>query len=111
MQESPWKLYCGREAKLKPVFPSSLALVSPADGPLGDSALMHVPSPLFPLPPVLGGEGQREGAHAFPTSALTLTPDGSLLAAGNDEGVVTVWRVNSRAPAPTSTQPGSGHKF
>ena len=24
----PWKLFCGREAKLKPVFPSSLALVS-----------------------------------------------------------------------------------
>ena len=39
----PWKLYCGREAKLKPVFPSSLALVSPADSELVGVA-MHCPS-------------------------------------------------------------------
>jgi hypothetical protein len=39
----PWKLFCGREAKLKPVFPSSLALVSPADSELVGVA-MHCPS-------------------------------------------------------------------
>jgi hypothetical protein len=39
----PWKLYCGREAKLKPVFPSSLALVCPAETELVGVA-MHCPS-------------------------------------------------------------------
>jgi hypothetical protein len=39
----PWKLYCGREAKLKPVFPSSLARVCPADSELVGVA-MHCPS-------------------------------------------------------------------
>ena len=39
----PWRLYCGREAALKPVFPSCLALVLPAETELVGVA-MHCPS-------------------------------------------------------------------
>jgi hypothetical protein len=39
----PWQLYCGREAKLKPVFPSSLTLVCPAESELVGVA-MRCPS-------------------------------------------------------------------
>jgi hypothetical protein len=39
----PWRLYCGEEGVLKPVFPSSLALVLPADTELVGVA-MHCPS-------------------------------------------------------------------
>jgi hypothetical protein len=39
----PWQLYCGREAKLKPVFPSSLRLVCPAEAELVGVA-MRCPS-------------------------------------------------------------------
>jgi hypothetical protein len=28
----PWRLYCSRESRLRPVFPSSMSLVSPAEG-------------------------------------------------------------------------------
>jgi hypothetical protein len=39
----PWRLYCGVEGVLKPVFPSSLALVLPAESELVGVA-MHCPS-------------------------------------------------------------------
>jgi hypothetical protein len=39
----PWRLLCGREAALKPVFPSSLVLVLPAETELVGVA-MHCPS-------------------------------------------------------------------
>ena len=39
----PWQLLCGREAVLKPVFPSSLTLVCPAEGELVGVA-MRCPS-------------------------------------------------------------------
>jgi len=35
----------------------------------------------------------------FPTDTLALTPDGSLLAAGNDDGQATVWRILPADPA------------
>jgi hypothetical protein len=36
----PWQLYCGREAKLKPVFPSSLTMVCPAESELVGVAML-----------------------------------------------------------------------
>ena len=41
------------------------------------------------------GEEVRIRTELPPASALALTPDSSLLAVGNDEGEVTIWRVST----------------
>ena len=47
-------------------------------------------------------DGNTIGA-SFPTNVLAFTPDGSLLAAGNDEGEVMVWRTIGGSALPKIT--------
>jgi WD40 repeat protein len=46
------------------------------------------------------GTASPRASHFFPTNALAFTPDGSLLAAGDDEGGVRIWRIVDRSALP-----------
>jgi len=79
------------------LFPVAASLASAANSPAAEQR--RSPEPPLRSPPA-----------AFPTTALALTPDGSLLAAGTDDGEVTVWRVSNVGQRVSSDAPAPGSR-